>query len=65
MGEIYSQALEAGGYRVEHALGLGPREFAGPALSVGLIELLPEYAGTALAFHSLDHVARGRRRRDT
>ena len=52
LAEIYSQALEAGGFRVERALGLGPREFAGPALSVGLIELLPEYAGTALTFRS-------------
>lgn len=53
LAEIYSQALEAGGYRVERALGLGPREFVGPALSVGLIELLPEYAGTALTVRSL------------
>jgi osmoprotectant transport system substrate-binding protein len=53
LAEIYSQALEAGGFRVERALGLGPREFAGPALSVGLIEFLPEYAGTALTVRSL------------
>ncbi len=53
LAEIYSQALEAGGYRVERAFGLGPREFVGPALSMGLIELLPEYAGSALAFRSL------------
>ena len=53
LAEIYSQALEAAGFRVERALGLGPREFVGPALGVGLIELLPEYAGSALAFHSL------------
>ena len=53
LAEIYSQALEAGGYRVERAFGLGPREFVGPALSTGLIELVPEYAGSALAFRSL------------
>ena len=53
LAEIYSQALEAGGYRVERAFGLGPRELVGPALSTGLIELLPEYAGSALAFRSL------------
>jgi osmoprotectant transport system substrate-binding protein len=53
LAEIYSQALEAGGFSVERAFGLGPREFVGPALDAGLIELVPEYAGTALAFRSL------------
>ena len=53
LAEIYSQALEADGYRVERAFGLGPRELVGPALSTGLIELLPEYAGSALTFRSL------------
>jgi osmoprotectant transport system substrate-binding protein len=56
LAEIYSQALEAGGFRVGREFGLGPREFAGPALSVGLIELLPEYAGTALTFRSVGTV---------
>ena len=36
------------------ALDLGPREFVAPALANGLIEFLPEYAGTALQFVSLD-----------
>jgi osmoprotectant transport system substrate-binding protein len=54
LAEIYSQALEAGGFTVERAFGLGPREFVGPALDRGLVELVPEYAGTALAFRSLD-----------
>ena len=31
---------------------LGPREFVDPALSGGLIELVPEYAGSALTFRS-------------
>ena len=53
LAEIYSQALEAGGFTVERAFGLGPREFVGPALDRGLVELVPEYAGTALAFRSL------------
>jgi len=56
LAELYSQALEANGIRVERAFGLGPREFAGPALDAGLIELLPEYAGTALVFRSLGTV---------
>jgi osmoprotectant transport system substrate-binding protein len=53
LAEIYSQALEAGGFTVERAFDIGPREFVGPALDAGLIELVPEYAGTALAFRSL------------
>ncbi len=56
LAELYSRALEARGYRVERAFGLGKREFVAPALSAGLIELLPEYAGTALTFRSLGAV---------
>ena len=57
LGELYSQALEEHGFRVERALGLGPREFVGPALHAGLIELVPEYGGTAVAFFSAGAVA--------
>jgi osmoprotectant transport system substrate-binding protein len=57
LGELYSQALEESGFRVERALGLGPREFVGPALHAGLIELVPEYGGTAVAFFSAGAVA--------
>jgi osmoprotectant transport system substrate-binding protein len=53
LAELYSQALEAGGFTVDRAFDIGPREFVGPALDAGLIELVPEYAGTALAFRSL------------
>jgi osmoprotectant transport system substrate-binding protein len=53
LAEVYSQALEAGGYDVQRAFGLGPREFVGPALANGLVELVPEYAGTAAEFVSL------------
>jgi osmoprotectant transport system substrate-binding protein len=53
LAEVYSQGLEAAGYDVHRAFGLGPREFAGPALASGLIEFLPEYAGTAAEFNSL------------
>jgi osmoprotectant transport system substrate-binding protein len=53
LAEIYSQALEGGGFRVERVFGLGPREFVWPALARGLVELVPEYAGTALQFLSL------------
>jgi osmoprotectant transport system substrate-binding protein len=53
LAELYSQALERAGFRVERRLGLGPREFVGPAMTAGLVELVPEYAGTALEFVSL------------
>lgn len=53
LAELYSQALEAGGYRVRRAFNLGPREFVAPALARGLVDLVPEYAGTAVQFLSL------------
>jgi osmoprotectant transport system substrate-binding protein len=53
VAEVYSEGLEAAGYKVHRAFRLGPREFVGPALSVGLVELVPEYAGTAAEFYSL------------
>jgi osmoprotectant transport system substrate-binding protein len=53
LAEVYSQALEAGDVRVHRAFGLGPREFVAPALAEGLVEFVPEYAGTALRFLSL------------
>jgi osmoprotectant transport system substrate-binding protein len=56
LAEIYSQALESRGIRVERSFGLGPREFVAPALRKGLVELVPEYAGTALGFFSLGTV---------
>jgi osmoprotectant transport system substrate-binding protein len=59
LAELYSQALEESGFRVERVLGLGPREFVGPALHAGLIELVPEYGGTALDFFSAGDVAPG------
>ena len=53
LAEMYSQALEAHGYRVDRAFDLGSREFVIPALAAGLIDFVPEYAGTALQFASL------------
>jgi osmoprotectant transport system substrate-binding protein len=53
LAELYSQALEASGADVERAFRLGPRELLAPAMAAGLIEMIPEYAGTALQFLSL------------
>jgi osmoprotectant transport system substrate-binding protein len=52
LAEIYGQALEAAGYDVDLALNVGPRELVQPALARGLVEFVPEYAGTAMQFLS-------------
>jgi osmoprotectant transport system substrate-binding protein len=53
LGELYRGALERAGFDVHHTRRLGPRELVDPALARGLVELVPEYAGTALQFLSL------------
>jgi osmoprotectant transport system substrate-binding protein len=50
LAELYAQALEAKGFRVERQMSFGPRELLLPALARGLVELVPEYSGSALAF---------------
>jgi osmoprotectant transport system substrate-binding protein len=50
LAEIYAQALEGRGYRVDRELDVGPRELLIPALQRGLVELVPEYAGSLLGF---------------
>jgi osmoprotectant transport system substrate-binding protein len=52
LAELYAQALERGGIKVKRALNLGPRELVEPALERGLVELVPEYLGSALDFLS-------------
>ena len=53
LAEIYAQALERAGLPVRRAFGLGPRELVAPALASGLVDVVPEYAGTAVQFLSL------------
>jgi len=48
LAEIFSQLLEAGGFRVDRRLGLGATEIAFEALRQGEIDLYPEYTGTGL-----------------
>jgi osmoprotectant transport system substrate-binding protein len=50
LSEIYAQAIEGAGFRVERAAGLGPRELVMPALLEGLVDFVPEYAGSGLQF---------------
>jgi osmoprotectant transport system substrate-binding protein len=51
LGELYASALEGAGVPVRRELLLGPRELVAPALEQGLVDVVPEYLGTALAYH--------------
>ena len=48
VAEIYAQALEDEGVRVRRELDLGPRELVVPALRQGLVDIVPEYLGSAM-----------------
>lgn len=48
MAEVYAQILEANGFTVARQEASGTREVVFPALEAGQINLLPEYAATAL-----------------
>ena len=53
LAEIYGQALAAGHFPVRVLPNLGPREVVDPALMDGLLQVVPEYAGSALEFFSV------------
>jgi osmoprotectant transport system substrate-binding protein len=57
VGELYAQALEANGYKIERKFNLGAREVVVPALESGQIDLEVDYLATLLAF--LDKDAKG------
>jgi glycine betaine/choline ABC-type transport system substrate-binding protein len=48
LGEIYAQALAAGGYKVRKRLNLGSEKVAFAAVRSGKVDAYPEYTGTAL-----------------
>ena len=50
LGEIFAQVLEANGFTVERKFQLGNREIVFPALQKGDIDILAEYAATALEY---------------
>ncbi len=50
LAEIYAQALESVGLPVTRRHQVGPRELMEPALEQGLVDVVPEYLGSALAF---------------
>lgn len=49
LGELYKQALEAKGVRVELQAAIGPREQTILALRGGFIDMYPEYVGVLLS----------------
>ena len=53
---LYAGVLAARGYPVRVMPDLGPRELVDSALMTGLIQMVPEYAGSALEFVSLDRI---------
>jgi osmoprotectant transport system substrate-binding protein len=50
LGELYSQILEANGYKVTRRFSLGNREIVYPAIKSGQIQVVAEYLATLLAF---------------
>jgi osmoprotectant transport system substrate-binding protein len=48
LAAIYALAIQHAGIPVQLQLDLGPRELVQPALEQGLVDLVPEYLGTAL-----------------
>src|ERR1700730_4430101 len=51
MAEIYAEALEAKGCKVERHLGLGSRQERAPAMEAGQVDLVPEYVGSGLGYY--------------
>ena len=57
LADIYGDALKAKGFPVRILPNLGSRELVDPALMSGLIQVVPEYAGSALQFISLGRLS--------
>ena len=53
---LYADTLAGKGYPVRVLPDLGTRELVDPALMAGLVQLVPEYTGSALEFVSLGRV---------
>jgi osmoprotectant transport system substrate-binding protein len=53
LADIYAGALTAQGFLVRVLRDLGARELVDPALMSGLVQVVPEYSGSALEFVSL------------
>ena len=57
IAEIYSQALEANGYKIDRQFRIGQREVYLPEIESGAIDVFPEYTGSLL--QALDATAAG------
>ena len=53
LADIYADALTAQGFPARMLPDLGARELVDPALMSGLVQVVPEYSGSALEFVSL------------
>lgn len=58
IAEVYSQALEADGFKVDRQFRIGQREVYLPEIVAGKIDLFPEYSGPLLQFWEPDTEAR-------
>lgn len=50
LAEVYAQALEGAGFRVDRQLRIGQREVYMPEITAGAIDLFPEYTGNLLQY---------------
>ena len=50
LAEMYAQVIESAGVPVVRLGPVGPREIIAPAMELDLIDLVPEYLGTALQY---------------
>jgi len=50
LAEMYAQVIESAGVPVVRLGPVGPREIISPAMELDLIDLVPEYLGTALQY---------------
>lgn len=57
LAQVYGQALAGARFPVRILPNLGPREVVDPALMDGLLQLVPEYVGSALEFFSLGRLS--------
>ncbi len=53
LADLYAGALAAQGFPVRVLPDLGPRELVDPALMSGLVQVVPEYSGSAVEFASV------------
>ena len=57
LADLYAGALAAQGFPARVLPDLGPRELVDPALMSGLVQVVPEYSGSALEFISVGRLS--------